>query len=309
MDRKEYSVSVDVEDFFWPRPPFETYFARINEDRWGISKIMEVCEKHNAKATFFVDVENVEGYVDELTIKEACKEIDSRGHEVALHTHPPIINAKGYIKDRLMFNYDYKYQYEFIMKGIEKINRWIGKPPVTHRAGSYAANKDTFRALEKAGIQIDSSVFWGRQKYEFICTENQNRISNFLVDDILEVPVTAYDLKLHLGPVSKTINKKTDINWISNKEFEKVLDLPQYNRIDLFLHSYSLLNLKSWEVSNYNVCNFSIMLAILSKKYENRLFKDSDSSKVNVKKATLDFSAFSYSISDIRNIYLNKLIK
>ena len=264
-------ITVDVEDFFYPRPPSDVYFGKIHNDYWGITKIMDICEKYGVKATFFIDIYNVEGYVDEGIIEECCQEINRREHEVAIHTHPPKRYGKAFINDRVMSNYDYDFQYRFIMKGAERIQKWVGKWPKSHRAGSYAINPATFQALNKARIYTDSSLFPKRNNYAI----NEQEISNcsntiFKIGDILEIPITIYKFQARLLNIKIfSMVKKLDINWGRINELSTViykLINVDASGIVLFLHSYSLILTNRW-IPNYSACErFNQLLSSCIKK-------------------------------------------
>ena len=84
-----------------------------------------------------------------------------------------------------MLNYDFDYQYDYIINNSKKIEKWVGSWPVSHRSGSYGANYDTVRALQKANILVDSSVFWDRRIFNFVPDNNYRNINPFKLDSIL----------------------------------------------------------------------------------------------------------------------------
>ena len=83
--------------------------------------------------------------------------IAERGHEVGLHTHPsPALD----FYQRPLFRLEPKQQADVIRWGVDLIEGWLGAPPTSFRAGGYALDDRTFKALEGAGIAIDSSCFF-----------------------------------------------------------------------------------------------------------------------------------------------------
>ncbi len=305
---KTFTISVDVEDFFPNRDNSDSYFGKIDGKYWGITKIMDICESFGYKVTFFVDVDNTENFVEEEVIKLACKLISLRGHEVALHTHPPLRPDSNLEKDRLMSNYDSDYQYQYILKCAKKIEKWTGKWPKSHRAGSYGANKATFEALSKANILVDSSIFWDRRDFSF--TSERPNIHPFKFKHIIEVPVTSYYLNLqtHFPYFNFKINKKTDIEWSSVSEFKQFINQISPLHVDIFMHSYSLINVKKWEPNIYAIQNLVNFLKVVEGKYRNVLFQDflNEKQYSPLTKSEISMSLSDMSIKDYMNIYLSK---
>jgi hypothetical protein len=245
-------VTVDVEDFFLPRPPgFDTVFASIDGVEHGIGRIMELLEAHSAKGTFFVDVFNRET-LDAQLLARACGTIVERGHEVGLHTHPAFPRGKrGYGMQQVMSRHDFQTQRDFIARGIELLERWCGVVPRVHRAGGYGANPDTLRALRDCGLFIDSSLLYGYPGCELNSSlSTRNRMIE--VDGVIEVPVSVtrnrFSIRLpglEFTPFSMI--QKVDLDWLDGPELRQqisALYLGRVSPIILFMHSYSLLDVR-----------------------------------------------------------------
>ncbi|MCZ8109089.1 MAG: polysaccharide deacetylase family protein, partial [Burkholderiales bacterium] len=116
-------VTVDVEDFFEPRPPFDTYCAQVGSEAWGVPRIMDILEQHGGRGTFFVDVYNRRTVSEDL-IAECVREIDARGHEVGLHTHPAFpVGKRGYGMAQTMKAHSLAEQTAFVADGVAMIER------------------------------------------------------------------------------------------------------------------------------------------------------------------------------------------
>ena len=314
MRNKTFSISVDVEDFFYNKLFSDAYLGKVNNEYLGVPKFIEIAEKLNVKVTFFVDVDNFEELVPKKIIRETCQIIQESSHELAIHTHPPsktLAKRKktNYNYDRILRNYDYKSQYEFISNAASKIEKWTKYWPESHRAGSYGINEDTYIALNKAGIKNDSSVFWGKQEagLEFLKKE-KNNINPFQYNGINILPVTNYFLNLKILLFQIGLNKKTDIEWCSINELSKIANLKEIEHIDLMMHSDSLINVFKSSKNNYFINNLKEMILILNKNYTPVLINEINYSsyrKVNTPK--INYSIFNYSFSDLYNIYLTKL--
>ncbi|MEM7302338.1 MAG: polysaccharide deacetylase family protein [Pseudomonadota bacterium] len=241
-------LTVDVEDFFEPRPPFDTYHGIIGTEKWATPLIMDVLEDLGGRGTFFVDVYN-RRTVSEETISSCVKEIDERGHEVGLHTHPLFPEGKrGYGMAQTMKAHTLDEQTEFIEKGVELLERWIGKRPTSHRAGGYGANYDTLVALERNGVPIDSSAFFGYPH----CGLNDPPLA---VNDpvqfggVTQFPVTVTRCEMKAGPLKLfSMIKKLDPDWSSAGELKRQIDAVVESGsgpVILFLHSYSLIDIEN----------------------------------------------------------------
>lgn len=240
-------VTVDVEDFFEPRPPFDTYRAVRDGKGFGAPLIMDLLEGHGGRGTFFVDVYNRRTVTEEI-IAETVREIAARGHEVGLHTHPAFPEGRrGYGMARTMKTLSLDEQTEFVEKGVSLIRDWTGRQPVSHRAGGYGANYDTLRALAASGVKIDSSVFHG---YPYCDLNDPPLTVNLPVEwgGVLEVPVTVTRSELKAGAFTLlAMSKKLDPDWCSPGEIRRQIDAvmaTQQTPIILFLHSYSLVDIE-----------------------------------------------------------------
>lgn len=311
MNARLFTVSIDVEDFFAPRPPGDMYRGRLPTGDFGVLRIADICESHGVRATFFFDVENVERYVDVGVIRDLCEEVNRRGHEVALHTHPLRVFRADAVADRVLMNYDFEAQYAFIMKCAERIAEWIGKWPSTHRAGSYGADVNTFKALEKANILRDSSVFWGRPQFDFLDEKLHETVSSFKIGRVSEFPVTSFKSKWLFG--LGEARRKFDLNWGSPSELLEFADLTQYQRVDLFMHSYSLVDCHEWVPCQYFEAGLHAVLGRLSQRFEVRRFDELPLPDENVL-GNLDYEEIhrlalaQYSWEDWKHVFLSKVL-
>lgn len=281
-------ITVDVEDFASDFPLDMVW--GMPDKPYGIQKIMEIIEENGFKGTFFVDVYEWKMYGKDK-MKEVCKEINRRGHDVELHTHP--VDTKTGRK--WMYEYTIDEQKKLLEEGAGLIKEWIGRYPVAHRAGGYAANYDTLKALESIGIKIDSSMFYQHQLCKLnipVLTINKT----IKTGSLLEIPVSVvYRIaqKVQIGGI-RLIRKnlfltKLDIDWINSDQIiegiQKIRDNGNDN-IVIFLHSWSLINgAGKWSDTAYqhyepDLSDIKKMKAILSflkdnqDKYEVITFDD-----------------------------------
>jgi hypothetical protein len=271
MSSTRFIVTVDVEDFFLPRPPCDTYRGVIDGKPYGTPLIMDMLEEVGGKATFFVDVYN-STTVDETLIAACMQEIDARGHEVALHTHPAFPEGKrGYGMAQTMRALDYDAQAQSISEGITTIKRAIGKKPVSHRAGGYGANRDTLRALKANGITIDASLLYG-YSYCDLNTPFMTINQPVMAEGVLEMPVSVTRCEMHaMGIPLAALTKKLDPDWCSSGEIIRqvaALKAQGVSTIILFLHSYSFIDTEHGFAPNHcAIASFRTLLRALEGEF------------------------------------------
>ena len=244
-----FVLTVDTEDFFEPRPPFDTYRAEIEGTAFGAPLIMDLLEQNSGRGTFFVDVYN-RRTVSEDTVRRTCIEVAQRGHEVALHTHPAFPHGqRGYGMAQTMGALSLAEQTKFVRHGVDLLTQWTGTRPATHRAGGYGANYDTLRALAANQVFVDST-FHGYPN----CGLNEpplcvNRPVRW--EGVLEIPVTVTLNRFAVGGFGRHVTlasmvKKIDPDWCSPQELRRQIAGALSSGLDpiiLFLHSYSLLDI------------------------------------------------------------------
>lgn len=216
-------------------PLEKTVYGEIGGQYYGIPKIMDLCEEYNVKATFFVDA-FASHHFGEEAMRRICEAIHRRGHDVQLHTHPHWLDSKPDLCD-----YDLKRQTELIAHGKELLTRWLGKPPVAHRAGAYAANADTLTALKRNGIWLDCSQFAAYPRCQLGRLHLPvNAVSE--VDGVTELPVTSF-VELQIGPRKKW--RLVDVDADTVAEIKHVLRQARRKGlpvVTLMLHSFSFVN-------------------------------------------------------------------
>lgn len=137
--------------------------------------IFSVLDKHNATATFFIVGKIADSY------PAVIKEIHERNYSLGLHTyyhHYPVLRSK----DAVSKAYKARFDSELIFSSWDEFYTDLkrNQEAASRATGGTAA---IFRALEKAGIKIDSSI-------------HQNFSSPrpwYRINGIIEVPVVSSD--------------------------------------------------------------------------------------------------------------------
>jgi hypothetical protein len=218
-------------------------YGEFKGEYWGFPKIMEICDRHHCKATFFVSVlQHAKDGKD--AFEEICREIKRQGHDVQLHPHPIWAYGKRHLND-----YSLEEQIKIIRDGKELLESRTGESPVAHRAGGYGINEDTIKALEVNGLAVDSSMFYSQPHCHFAITKN--RVIQF--NGIVELPVTICEMQLELTLGSLRYKRpqyytKTDVNWLTLDQLLWFVEQAKKNNLRvmvLFLHSYSFIKFDS----------------------------------------------------------------
>lgn len=144
------AMTIDVEDYF----QVAAFADQISTTQWSkmesrvernTHKILELFEKNNIRATFFVLGWVAERYPNIVT------EISSRGHEIACH---------GY-SHQLIYNQDQKDFYSETLKAKDILEDIINKKVIGYRAASYSITRQSLWALDvltDLGFEYDSSI-------------------------------------------------------------------------------------------------------------------------------------------------------
>jgi len=275
-------------------------YGQIGNREFGIPLIIDILNKHNLKATFFVEP-FCSFYFGEKIIKEICHYILNRGHDVQLHLHPnyqifkcPDWQERAKRKELfpdIIARYTLDEQINLIKQG-KKILEKYGVKPIAFRAGCFGANLNTLMALKENDFLIDSSYnlsFLGKTCFihPLHLTSHLSPLTSYvsrltylndltLINGIYELPITNYyDFKIGNFKRLRTL----DICAVSFYEMKKILRYalkkgPKH--ITFILHSFSLIKKRDVQYKtarpNFIVINrFKKLCEFLSKN--KNLFK------------------------------------
>lgn len=144
---------------------FERYvYGRSPKGDFALPKTLEIMSRHGLQGVFFVEPLFAARF-GIASLKEIVDLIKAGGHEVQLHLHPewadeirPLLFEGARVKRQHLSFYTLNEQCVLIELG-KKLLTEAGCGEVSaFRAGSFAANADTYRALSQCGIRLDSSL-------------------------------------------------------------------------------------------------------------------------------------------------------
>ena len=180
------AMTVDVEDYFHVGA-FENDISRDDWDNLpcrvdrNTRKVLELFERHNVKATFFIL-----GWVCER-YPELIKEIHRQGHEIASHSvnHDRVSNLSKseFVKD--------------IKDSKALLEDTIGEAVIGYRAPSFSIGEKNIWALEclkDAGYVYSSSVYPIKHDHYGIPSAPRFSFKPFKNSGFLEMPVTTFEI-------------------------------------------------------------------------------------------------------------------
>lgn len=131
---------------------------------YALPATLAIMNRHGLRGVFFVEPLFAARF-GERHLAEIVQMIEAAGQQVQLHLHPewvdeisppPIADASR--KRQHLSHYTRDEQTQLLGYGLELLRRHTTAPVYAFRAGSYAANLDTYAALAAVGLHVDSSL-------------------------------------------------------------------------------------------------------------------------------------------------------
>lgn len=144
----DYHLSVDVEDWFHthnlaPAVPRDTWGDHESRVGQNVSRLLELFDQFEARATFFVLGWVAEQYPDVVT------EIDAHGHRIACH---------GY-NHKLLYEQSPEEVRADVVRALEAIEPLTDQRVVGYRAPSFSITDQATEVLAELGFEYDSSLY------------------------------------------------------------------------------------------------------------------------------------------------------
>ncbi len=144
---------------------FQRYIhGRSSSGNYALPKTLEILDGHGLTGVFFVEPMFAGRFgIEHLAI--IVEMIRAGNHDIQLHLHPewtdeirPLLFPGAARKRQHLSYYTLEEQYALLNYG-RKLLATAGCDQITaFRAGSFACNADTYRALRQCGIAVDSSL-------------------------------------------------------------------------------------------------------------------------------------------------------
>lgn len=151
-------------DSDFPRAYRRYVIGRSRHGDYALPHTLDVLARHGIRAVFFVEPMFAGRFGIEY-LARIVELIRGAGQEIQLHLHPewtdeiaspPVPNVAT--KRQNLNDYDVAEQTALIDYGLRMLRAAGAQPVTAFRAGSFAANSDTFDALRTNNIAFDSSI-------------------------------------------------------------------------------------------------------------------------------------------------------
>lgn len=206
IDTEAHAINQDWQSDGLQRDILRDLEGLVDERCVGIDYQLEVLAKHGLKASFMV--ESMFSAVPEIgaePLKNIIRRIQAARHDIQLHLQCewiPYIPAltipyRGY----LQHFYSSSEQEQLIQFASERLQECGAPRPIAFRAGGYAADEGTMHALQRIGIQYDTSFNIGFPgKCKLTAPPSLGAAHNFF--GVQEIAVAAFqDYPGHFRPV------------------------------------------------------------------------------------------------------------
>lgn len=144
---------------------FQRYvYGRSARGEYALPKTLEILDRYGLKGVFFVEPLFAARFGEQY-LREIVEMLVTAGQDVQLHLHPewadeirPALIPDTRKKRQHLTMYTLDEQTALIAHGKRMLESASGRVVTAFRAGSFAANRDTYEALARCGIGVDSSL-------------------------------------------------------------------------------------------------------------------------------------------------------
>ncbi|MEO1678644.1 MAG: polysaccharide deacetylase [Pseudomonadota bacterium] len=173
--------------------------------RRGVSRIMNVLDRHAAKASFFVPA--VSGLIDPAHVSEIAK----AGHEIGVH---------GWIHENTT-RLDRATERDLLLRSRDALADMCGHTPVGHRAANWDLSPNTIELVAEAGFSYDSSLMADDSCYELLSDGQPTGLVEIPVDWVRD---DAVYLLFNREPATRPWTPPKDVFDIFIREFDMAFD-------------------------------------------------------------------------------------
>jgi len=178
---------------------FDRYiYGRSAAGDYALPKTLEILQKNRLKGVFFVEPL----FAARFGMKYLCaivEMIKAAGQEIQLHIHPewsdelrPLPFPGARVKRQHLCYYDLQEQTRLIAMGRRLLEEAGSQRPTAFRAGSYAADANTYRALAANDMHLDSSLNNCFQISGQDIPRDKNSNAAIRIGSVQSVPVSLY---------------------------------------------------------------------------------------------------------------------
>ena len=245
-------ITIDTEAWHGDSPIDRLIWGKTKDGEHGLACLMDLFDKHNVKAIFFLDFAECWDYGEEK-IRDVANYILKRGHTVGVHVHPAHMADP---KKDFLWQYSLSEQKDILTKVTAKYREILGCDPAYFRVGKYAADNQILNLIAEHGYKYDFSEFYGNKWCQIDPPITADH--SFSFGPFWEFPVTAFCALKAFGfqKFDKIdMEMSTPIFRYVLKKFAKQNDKQV---VSLFGHSFSFVGNRYSENMNELYFNESI---------------------------------------------------
>ncbi|HNH23527.1 MAG TPA: polysaccharide deacetylase [Accumulibacter sp.] len=154
----------DELDSRFPQSFHRYIYGRSVKGDYALPKTLEILDQYGLKGVFFVEP-MFAGRFGVEHLAQITQMIQQAGQDIQLHLHPewtdeirPLLFENAKTKRQHLSYYTFEEQCILLEYG-RKMFSLVGCPQINaFRAGSFACNSNTYRALQRCGFAVDSSL-------------------------------------------------------------------------------------------------------------------------------------------------------
>jgi hypothetical protein len=212
---------------FKPLGP-EWVLGRAGDEEHGLGFLLKTLERHNGKATFFVEALNT-AYFGLEPMGEIARRIRDAGHDVQLHIHPCWLafdNGPYQRRPGLPPPNDQCGSFPpeafagMLARAVDVFAKWGITRPIALRTGGFNVSRNVYLAQQIAGIPLASNVCAS------IAPSSDDRLrfrsGRHLVDGVVEAPALSFidyrrGGKDHLRPFQITAVSSAELRLVLSR--------------------------------------------------------------------------------------------
>lgn len=182
----------------------------------GLGFMLETFERHDIKASFFVECANYFYFGDE-PMRTVVERLKAASQDVQLHVHPVWLSFNKDTDKGIFPRHDNCAGRDFaelrrvFSACIDIFHRWVGHKPLAIRTGSLMADENVYRVMSDLGIPMSSNIAMGVFQPEEAMLQHDS--GRHRIHGVMEVPVFTYrDMNIAGKPHKKSL-QITSCSW------------------------------------------------------------------------------------------------
>jgi len=198
----------------------EYVWLKQGDQSLGLGYVLNQLEKYRLPAVFFVETCNVAYHgLDEMGA--IVKIVREAGHDIQLHVHPAWLQLphdKSKERDDSLARIAKENILEILDFSVATFEKWLGKKPLSVRAGSLHVSKAYYEAVHQVGIPSSSSIGYSIYKSPDLEFHKKNGVHR--INQVIELPVSTIESRL----LFRTFSRPFQITACSTSEMVLALE-------------------------------------------------------------------------------------